>query len=137
MSDISKESPAKKKAKNEKTPKVEKPKAVLKELTPVTDLRETPDEFFVAIELPGLSRKDVSIKMNISEMTIRARKRRIKGLKKENSTLQEIEDGVYVRKISLPETVQPKKAKTSMKNGVLTIAMPKKDYEKPVKVNLK
>lgn len=137
MSDATNEAPVKKDPKKAKAPKVEKPKPVLKELTPITDLRETPDEFFVAIELPGLSRKDVSIKMNISEMTIRARKRRVKGLKKENAAIHEIEDGVYVRKITLPETVQPKKAKTSMKNGILTIAMPKKDYEKPVKVALK
>jgi len=127
----------KKVKKGKKTKGEAKPKVIQKEITPVTDLRETPGEFFVAIEMPGTRRKDVTVKMNINEMTIKGRKRRVKGLKKEKDSIQELEDGIYVRKIDLPETVQPKKAKTSMKNGILTIEMPKKNYEKPVKVPVK
>ena len=120
-----------------KNPEKLKMRAELKELKPATDLRESPEEFFIAVELPGLSRKDVSITMNISEITIRARKRPVKGLKKETSTIQEIEEGIYLRTIPLPDTVEPKKAKTSMKNGLLTMVMPRKDYDKAVKISLK
>jgi HSP20 family protein len=114
-----------------------KPAAIVKELSPVTDLRQTDDRFFVAVEMPGLSRRDVTIKMNINEMVIRGRKRRMKGLKKENEAIHEIENGLYVRTINLPETVQPKKARTTMRNGILKIVMPKKDYTKKVRISVK
>lgn len=129
--------PVSKGKKEKKLKAAPKPKPVLNEITPVTDLRETQSEFFIAVEMPGARRKDVKLQLNINEMTVRGRKRRVKGLKKEKDSLHELEDGLYVRKISLPDTVQPKKAKTRMQNGILTISMPKKNYEKPVKVSVK
>ena len=123
--------------KRRSAPKQAKPAPVLTELSPKTDLRQSADDFFIAVELPGLNRKDVSIKMNINETEIKGRKRRVKGLKKESDEIHEINDGIYIRKIVLPDTVQPKRARTTMKNGILTMVMPKKNYRKPIKIGVK
>lgn len=106
--------------------------------SPSLDVVEQDDEFAVTVDLPGVSEKDIDITVANNVLTIRG----------EKSEEQE-EDGRYYRKetwsgtfqrtVSLPNTVDADKVEASMKNGVLTVHLPKREEAKPrrISVNVK
>lgn len=87
--------------------------------SPVYELHETSDCIVAAIELPGVSKEDIDLTIDESNIEIEG--------KKEPGFLETKENAVqhYFRKIRLPNMVVPKRAKAKYRNGILNIEMPK------------
>ena len=129
----------KKKIKGKKKNKKDTPDNVVKEyveITPVIDLVENDQEFLIIIEVPGLKKKNIKVRLSANILTVKGKKKQ-KSLKNCQDKVTECIYGVFQRTITLPETVQTKKVFGRMNNGILTVKIPKKDYLIPVKVKVK
>ena len=120
------------KVKKEK--KVKPPKPELPELSnfPNISMVETGKEIMMAAEVPGFSRKDIKIGLNINSVSLSGKKQQILPEGKNKSLLSEVKHGVFNRVIKLPCDVDIRKnnVKASVKNGLLTMNLLKKDYKK-------
>lgn len=105
---------------------------------PAIDLSETDNEVIVKAAIPGVDKKDVSIKIADNLLTIKGEVKKEAEEKKKNYYRQEIAYGAFSRTIQLPADVKSEEAKANMKNGVLEIVIPKteKAKTKEIKINV-
>src|SRR5262245_20425735 len=95
--------------------------------TPPVDLYETPREFVLTAELPGLQRDQVEIHAEDSRITVRGA--RAAGPDREIPCEQyhrvERGHGRFSRSFALPESIDVEAITADLKDGVLTVTMPK------------
>jgi len=90
-------------------------------------------------ELPGIDLKDINVSITSNVLTIKGVKKVEKEEKKEKYYRKESRSGSFQRTLSLPTAVDAEKIAAELKNGILTITLPKREEEKPkqITVNLK
>jgi HSP20 family protein len=94
--------------------------------TPAVDVSENDKEIRIAAELPGIESKDVDVDITENYITIRGEKRDEHKEEKEGYYRRERSYGSFQRTVALPDYADADNAVAEMKNGVLTIAVPKK-----------
>jgi HSP20 family protein len=108
-----------------------------------TNVSETEKEIRLTAELPGIEMKDVSVEVVGDRITIKGEKKSEKDEKveEEGRTFHRVErtSGAFERMMRLPFEIDPKTVVADVKNGVLTVLVPKPAKEvKPVhKVEIK
>jgi HSP20 family molecular chaperone IbpA len=92
---------------------------------PCAELTETDDALRACVALAGLTAKDVEVLAEPNRLTVRANTKHEH--RKEEGKLQfcEFHKGSLYRSIALPSVVVPEKAKVEMKDGMLTVTLPK------------
>jgi len=88
---------------------------IREEREPLVDVMESNGEVKVIAELPGVEKKDIKLHGTETTLTISV----------------DTPQRKYYKEVKLPVKVDPKKAKSSYKNGVLEVSLPKKKEEKP------
>lgn len=93
--------------------------------TPVVDVEETPEEFVLRADLPGVSQKDVKVSLMGDTLTLRGERREEK--KEKSGTLLRIERsiGSFERCFTLGAPVRADGVKATYRDGVLEIHVPK------------
>jgi len=105
---------------------------------PAVDIRETESDYLMEVELPGLTEKDVEVKLDNNLLTISsALKEETKEEKKNGYVLRERRAARFSRSFVLPETVDREKIGAEFKNGVLHLAFPKVPAAKPKTIEVK
>ncbi len=106
--------------------------------TPDIDLYEEKNEVIVKAELPGMDKDSIQIKFSDHHLSIKGEKKRDKGLKEENYYFSECSYGPFLRVLDLPSDAQVEKARTTFKNGILEIRLPKAEEikRKTIKINV-
>lgn len=94
--------------------------------SPAIDVKDTEKEVKIIAELPGIDSKDVSVSVADGYVTIKGEKKLESEEKKEGYYRQERSYGSFQRVVALPENANLDKAEASVKNGVLTVSVPKK-----------
>lgn len=92
---------------------------------PYMDLTETDDSIQVAVELPGLTEKDVDINVSADYLTIKGHKSEDASHKTANRYVTERRFGQFERTFRLPAEVDRDKIAASFDKGVLKINIPK------------
>lgn len=92
---------------------------------PAVEIAETPDEFTVTAELPGMIAKDVTADFEDGMLTIKGEKTETKTEKDKKYYVWERSYGSFERSFSFPAGVDQDKIKASFENGVLTVSLPK------------
>jgi HSP20 family protein len=103
---------------------------------PVVDIHETKDELVAQVDLPGLSEKDIDIRVENDTLTIRGERKFEKNVEEENYLRVERAYGSFTRTFSLPNTISAESIRAEYKNGVLTVRMPKREESKPKQVKI-
>jgi HSP20 family protein len=95
--------------------------------TPSVDLYETPNEFVLSAELPGLSRDEIEIHADESRITLRGSRPAAPGREIPCEQYHRVErgHGRFSRTFSLPEPIAVDRISADLKDGVLTITIPK------------
>jgi HSP20 family protein len=108
-------------------------------VSPAIDVVENKDNFEVVCDLPGVRRDELDISVTQDVLTIKGEKKdKATEEGKEKKTFKkEIWEGNFQRTLSLPTTVDTSKVEAELKNGVLTISLPKKEEEKPKQISVK
>jgi len=88
---------------------------IREEREPLVDIYVTNGEVKVIAELPGVNKEDIQLHGTEDTLTISV----------------DTPERKYYKEVKLPAKVDPKEAKTSYKNGVLEVTLPKKEERKP------
>ena len=99
--------------------------------TPLLDVRETEDEYFVMVDLPGVKSEDVTIEYNDQVLTISGSRVPVET---GESQLVERPYGSFVRSLTLPKGVDGDQIKADYHDGVLELHIPKPAEIKPKKI---
>lgn len=102
---------------------------------PAMDVREDADAYRVAVELPGLAKKDISVTVEDNVLTVSG-ERRWENEEEEKGRVHRVERayGSFSRSFSLPRTVKADEVKADFKDGVLNLSIPKADEAKPQQI---
>lgn len=105
-----------------------------KTFTPRFDVRESKDAYHLDGELPGISQKEVDIEFTDAQTLV------VKGTTQRESSIQPTEEdgenghkywatersvGAFSRTFSFPGRVDQDQVKASLKNGILSVTIPK------------
>ncbi|KYC50259.1 MAG: Small heat shock protein HSP16.5 [Candidatus Methanofastidiosum methylothiophilum] len=122
------------------SPSESKEGEVIKYRRPLTDLKETENEFIMELEMPGITKDDIDIKVTEDLIEIKAEKNYQKKEEDEKKGyfFQERRYQGFYRSIPLPSGIKPEETEAKFDNGVLEIIMKKtEEKEKALKVNIK
>jgi HSP20 family protein len=102
---------------------------------PVTDIFETDQALTVVLEMPGVGKDNVDISVENDILTI---ERRINYSKYEGlePVYTEYNIGHYVRSFQLSSKIEQSEISAGLKDGVMTLVLPKAEKAKPRKIKL-
>lgn len=102
------------------------------------DIRNEGDQLVAEADLPGFSSDDVSVTATTDTLTISAQQSteerqdvRDEYVRRERKQVRE-----FSRSVTLPSQIKPEEVEASFENGILKIAMPKLEKEKPQSVDV-
>lgn len=100
------------------------------------DVGQADDKLVVVATIAGAKPEDISVNINNDLLTIRGRREKEIGIEEKDYFYKECYWGTFSRTIVLPVDVLTDEAKATIKNGVLTIVIPKESSKKnvPIKV---
>ena len=104
--------------------------------TPAVNVRENEDGYLMEAELPGLSDKDVELKVEDNILTLSSRKEEAKEENNEGYLIRERRSAEFCRTFVLPRDVDRETIKAEFKNGLLTVQIPKAAEAKPRKIDV-
>lgn len=95
-------------------------------LRPPVEVIESPEEFLITAELPGMEQKDIRLDFEDGILTIRGEKEEVREEKgdKRRYLMWERSYGSFQRSLSL-DGVDPEQIRASYRDGVLTVHLPK------------
>jgi len=104
---------------------------------PQINLTGDKDNYYLRAEIPGLKSDELDIQVTSNTITL-AGERKIP-IEDENARYhrREREAGTFSRGISLPGDVNPDKVEASLKDGMLTVIIPKAEATKPKQITVK
>jgi HSP20 family protein len=98
--------------------------------SPSLDIYEDEKSITIKVDVPGMTQKDISVEIQDNVLTIKGE------TNQKSAYIIERRYGKFVRRISLPENIEADKTKAKIKDGVLTITIPKKEEEKKKVLNI-
>jgi HSP20 family protein len=93
--------------------------------SPLTDVMEEDEKVVVTTDLPGVDRENVELDLRDNVLVISAGKGKEEEAEKEGYLRKERSFMRYYREIPLPDGVTEEGASAQLKNGVLTVTLPK------------
>ena len=97
---------------------------------PAAEITETPDEFTLTAETPGMTKKDLQVSFEKGVLTIRGEKEEKQEKKERRYHLVERAYGSFQRSFNFPGSVDGAKVKATFADGVLTVHLPKNEEGK-------
>ncbi len=98
------------------------------EWTPAIDVYETKESFFLVAEVAGLSEEDIRIEVAENIVALKGeRPFTRKGVSSENYYRMEFSYGSFERSFTLPCAVDALEVKAVLKDGILTVKLPRSD----------
>ena len=92
---------------------------------PDMDLKETPEQIELTVELPGLKPEDVSVTLEDGVLTVSGEKRGESDETRKGYRMVERRFGAFSRSVRLPAGVVADKVEASLKEGVLKVTAPR------------
>jgi HSP20 family protein len=104
--------------------------------TPHVDIIDRDKDIVVRADVPGVKKKNLDVSLTDNTITIKGSTSEEKKEEDGNYYRSETVKGSFSRTLSLPSDVDSSKAKSSFKNGVLEVIVPKmrKAHTKKVKI---
>ncbi|MGD9686710.1 MAG: Hsp20/alpha crystallin family protein [Desulfobacter sp.] len=103
--------------------------------SPRTNLMENGDKFEVRAELPGISKDDISIKIQGNYLEISG-KRAIEPPEGYKAHRNERSATTFSRSFTLPDEVDAEKVDATLKDGILYLTLPKSEAAKPRQITI-
>jgi HSP20 family protein len=103
---------------------------------PAFDIKETANGYVFIADLPGVKLEDMDINLTGNRLTITGKRESAERKEGENYFATERSFGSFSRTFSLPEGVDPNGVGAELKNGVLTLTVPKMPEIQPKKITI-
>jgi HSP20 family protein len=105
--------------------------------SPAVDIAEDEKQYLITMDLPGLDKKEVAIKLENDVLTVSGEKKEEK--KEDNKNYHRVERyyGKFERSFRLNEDVNREQIEANFKNGVLRLSLPKAEKALPKQIEIK
>lgn len=104
--------------------------------TPRVDLVNNESEIVLKADLPGIDKDDLDITVTNDLVTLKGERKIEESSENECFYCQESTYGAFERSIPLPDRVVGDETKASLKNGVLTLTLPKAEPRGAIKIKV-
>jgi HSP20 family protein len=104
---------------------------------PVMDVTETPAEYVIRLEVPGIHKENLDINLTGVMLTITGTREIVPEVEGEGYLVRERAIGKFVRAIRLPAPVAEKKVIAEYRDGVLKVHLPKETPAPATKILIK
>ena len=101
------------------------------------DVYQTPNEIVIISTIAGVSPEDIDITMANDMITIKGNRKKSEEVQEGDYYYQECYWGPFSRSVILPIDIEVDQTQASMKNGILTIRLPKIEKVKTKKIAIK
>jgi len=119
---------------NKKTPLAHKDEEEEGQLT--IDVYQTDTEIVIKSPVAGVHSQDLDVTITNDMVTIKGRRENDEPVSKENYFFQELYWGPFSRSVILPTEIEMEQAKAILKDGILTIRLPKIEKETAKKLSI-
>ncbi|WP_303721873.1 Hsp20/alpha crystallin family protein [Malonomonas rubra] len=92
--------------------------------TPAVDIYETEQELVLQADLPGVTENDLQLEVNRGILTLEAEQAAVEGAARK----------AYYRQFKVSERIDADAGAAELKDGVLTLRLPKRESAKPKKI---
>lgn len=102
---------------------------------PKADIYESADGFYLAMDVPGMSEDSIKVRYENRVLTVSGERKHeeVEGVRYHR---RESFVGRFQRSFSLSSETDPDQIKADLKDGVLTIFIPKKEAAKPRQISI-
>ena len=98
---------------------------------PLVDVLETEDGIILKAELPGVNPESVDVRLENNVLTLKGERQFEGDPQKQRFPRAERPYGTFTRSFSMPAIMDEANIKAELKNGVLTVSLPKAEQAKP------
>lgn len=104
---------------------------------PAFEVKETKEGFVFKADLPGVQEKDLEVKLTRNRLSVSGKREQEKSEQNDTYYTYERSYGSFTRAFTLPEGVDADNVKAELKEGVLTLTVPKRPEHQPKKIAVK
>jgi HSP20 family protein len=104
---------------------------------PAVEVADSHDHVTVKVQVPGVSKDNLQVNVAENALTLRGEMKEEEKTDGKQYYRQEFRYGTFARTIPLPPGLQADKAIAELKDGVLTITIPKGEQAKPKQIPIK
>ena len=101
------------------------------------DMWQTPTDIVIQAIVGGVKPEDLEVSISHDMVTLRGKRERLREVSGSDYFYQELYWGMFSRSILLPQEIDPDEAEATIKNGLLTITLPKLDKARIQKLKVK
>ena len=107
------------------------------EFSPAFEVKETKDNYMFRADVPGVKEEDLEISRTGNRLMVSGKREAEKEDKGDKFYTYERSYGSFTRSFTMPEGIDIEHIQADLKDGVLTIYVPKKPEAQPQKISLK
>jgi HSP20 family protein len=104
--------------------------------SPSFDVKESKDAYIVRVDLPGVREADVEVTVTGNVLTVSGRREQDSREEGDQYFALERSYGSFVRSLTMPEGASLEDVKAELKDGVLTLHVPKRPEVQPRKISI-
>ena len=104
--------------------------------TPKFDLKESKDAYVLKADLPGVQDKDLEINVTGNTLTISGQRQEERFDESDRYYTVERSYGQFARTLTLPEGADLEHVNAELKDGVLTVGIPKRPEVQPRRISI-
>ncbi len=103
---------------------------------PKLDIKEEDGNYVIMAEVPGFSKEEINIEVKDDLLTIFSEHKEEKEKEKEGYIYKERSNRSFSRSLRMPDHITSEEIKAELKDGLLTLSIPKKEPEPPKRVEI-
>lgn len=103
---------------------------------PAVDIKEEDDKYLLFADVPGVAPNDIEVTMDKGVLTIRGERKHEHTTAEKGYHRTERQHGVFIRRFTLPETVDAEHISATSQDGVLQVVIPKAAPATPRKIKV-
>ena len=97
---------------------------------PATNIKETADDFILEVAAPGKVKEDFKLSLDHDVLTISTEEKKEEVKSEDKYTRKEFSFSAFTRSFKLPQTVNKEEINATYTNGILNVALPKREEDK-------
>ncbi len=104
---------------------------------PTADIKEESGHYLISMDVPGVNSDDIEVTVHDGVLSIRGKRNTESRTEENNMVRIERASGQFVRRFQLPNAVDSDSVDANVKNGVLTIRLPKAKESQPKRIKVR
>ena len=104
---------------------------------PKINVVENADDYTLTAEVPGMKEGDINVEIEDGTLTLTGRQEEQKETEEKNYRIREFQSRSFARSFRLGDGINADRVSARIRNGILTVALPRKEEAKPKSVKVK